>query len=189
VAIADVAGKGMPAALLMANVQAALRSLAPLSLPLSELVLRINNIVYHNTSADKFVSFFCGILDAGERRFSYVNAGHNPPMLLKRSGQMKPLTIGGIVLGVMDTPFPYQQEDINLEPGDVTLFYTDGITEALDENGKEFGETNLEENLRQNSVRNSVFIMNSILEAVQIHTGSQPQGDDLTLVVMKSKDI
>jgi len=84
----------MPAALLMANVQASLRSLAPLKLSLTELILRMNLVVYQNTTADKFVTFFCGIFDCEQKSFNYINAGHNPPLLLRKSGEIVELREG-----------------------------------------------------------------------------------------------
>ena len=134
IAIADVSGKGIPASLLMANVQAALRALSPLELPLKELVGRINSVVYQNTTADKFVTFFCGILNTLNGEFEYLNAGHNPPYLARANGDLEELTFGGLILGLFDSAPPYEEGKITINIGDALLLYTDGVTEAMNLN-------------------------------------------------------
>ncbi|TAL69555.1 MAG: hypothetical protein EPN82_06910 [Bacteroidetes bacterium] len=187
IAIADVSGKGMPAALLMANVQASLRSLAPLNLSLIELIHRINLVVYQNTTADKFVTFFCGIFDCENKSFSYINAGHNPPFLRRKTGEFIELREGGLILGFSDEPFPYSEGNISLNKNDIILFYTDGITEAQNEIGKEFGEEKLKLVLSANISEPVQKIMNNIISEVNIHSKHTEQFDDITLIVAKVK--
>jgi sigma-B regulation protein RsbU (phosphoserine phosphatase) len=187
IAIADVSGKGMPAALLMANVQASLRSLAPLNLPLKELINRINLVVYQNTTADKFVTFFCGIFDCENKSFNYINAGHNPPMLLRESGEIIELKDGGLILGFTDEPFPYSEGNTILNDGDILLFYTDGVTEAQSENGEEFGEEKLKAVLSEHSSVPAHKIMSTIIKEVRNHSNHSEQFDDITLIVAKVK--
>ncbi len=187
IAIADVSGKGMPAALLMANVQASLRSLAPLKLPLTELILRINLVVYQNTTADKFVTFFCGIFDCEKKSFNYINAGHNPPLLLRKSGEFIELREGGLILGFTDEPFPYSEGNTTLNKEDILLFYTDGVTEAQNDNQQEFGEDKLKVIMLNNKSDSAVRIMNRIITEVQSYSENKEQFDDITLIVAKVK--
>jgi sigma-B regulation protein RsbU (phosphoserine phosphatase) len=186
VAIADVSGKGMPAALLMANVQAALRVLAPLDLPLTVLVDKINSIVYQNTSADKFVTFFCGVLTHSTGNFDYVNAGHNPPLHVTRDLEVNKLTEGGIILGIADAKFPYSMGNITMQKGETIVFYTDGITESINTQNKEFGEDALQFEIMNNLDLSALDLKQSILNAVSKHSEGMNQFDDLTLVVLKS---
>lgn len=186
-AIADVSGKGMPAALLMANVQAALRSLAPLDLPLKQLIERVNQIVYQNTSADKFVTFFGGILDCTSKEFHYINAGHNPPMLFRAaSGAIEMLTEGGIILGITDAPFEYLSGNASFGKKDVLALFTDGITEAMNKNRKEFGEDRLKFEVSNCIESKSNDIISNIINAVTEHAGEAVQSDDITLLIIKS---
>lgn len=185
IAIADVSGKGMPAALLMANVQAALRVLAPLDLPLTEFVEKINSIVYQNTSADKFVTFFCGVLDAESGEYCYVNAGHNPPLHVSATMEVNQLTEGGIILGIADAKFPYSSGKTTISHGDTIVFYTDGITESINVQNKEFGEERLKFEILNNLDLSAIDLKTHILDAVEKHSEEMNQFDDLTLIVLK----
>ena len=194
IAIADVSGKGMPAALLMANVQAALRALAPLDLPLKELILRINNVVYHNTSSDKFVTFFCGVLNCCERKFRFINAGHNPPLLFKNEGSILPLTEGGMILGITDTEMPYFDNEVSIGDNEMILFYTDGITEAMDLSGRQFGEDTLIELVMNFRAANTIVtnetgnlnnLLDVIVKSVQKHSAGTHQTDDITISAVR----
>lgn len=182
--IADVSGKGTPAALLMANTQAALRALAPLDLPLPSMVSRINDLLYGNTSDDKFVTFFCGKLNAREKTFTFSNAGHNPPLLLRADGTFERLTEGGLILGIMETLVPYEEKTVSLDCGDVLLLYTDGVSEALSVENEEFTEERLETSLKACSGGSALEIVESITRDVQAHAGSAPQSDDITMLVL-----
>ncbi|OGU38976.1 MAG: hypothetical protein A2X61_00055 [Ignavibacteria bacterium GWB2_35_12] len=187
IVIADVSGKGMPAALLMSNVQASLRSLAPLKLSLTELILRINLVVYQNTTADKFVTFFCGIFDCEKKSFNYINAGHNPPLLLRKSGEFTELREGGLILGFTDEPFNYSEETVSLDKDDILLFYTDGVTEAQNDDEQEFGEEKLKDIILKHNTESADKIMNHIINEVQYHSINKEQFDDITLIVAKVK--
>lgn len=185
IAIADVSGKGMPAALLMANVQAALRVLAPLNLPLTELVLKLNDIVYLNTSPDRFVTFFCGILDSNDSSFKFINAGHNYPIFLRSNNEVIQLKDGGIILGILDIPIPYEIGEINFNIGDALLMYTDGFSEAQDIHGKEYGEESLTEFFIANKQLSSTDFMMEMVNEIKNYSDGFYQNDDLTLVVIK----
>jgi sigma-B regulation protein RsbU (phosphoserine phosphatase) len=185
VAIADVSGKGMPASLLMANVQAALRALAPLRLELPDLTERINAIVYQNTGADKFITFFCGIINNNDSTFRYVNAGHNPPLLLRTDGMIVELKEGGIILGILDFTPPYQQGTVLFSEGDVLLLYTDGVSEAMNLQNEELSEQRTCVALRENASESAKQIVEYIIQTVQSHAGKAPQSDDITLAIVK----
>ncbi len=189
VAIADVAGKGIPAALLMANLQASLRTQAQEPGNVSAVASRLNALLVKNTDERTFVTFFYGILDRAKATFTYTNAGHNPPLLLRSNGKLDRLEAGGLLLGFLAEQ-PYSQATVPLDPGDVLVLFTDGITEAIDpqaENleSKYFGEERLLETIRVNAGRAVLDIQAAILEAVAGHTRGSAQSDDITLVVIK----
>lgn len=185
IAIADVSGKGMPAALLMANVQAALRVLAPLNLPLTELLIKLNDIVYLNTSPDRFVTFFCGILDSNDSSFKFINAGHNYPIFLRSNNEVIQLKDGGIILGILDIPIPYEIGEIDFNIGDALLMYTDGFSEAQDIHGKEYGEESLTEFFIANKQLSATDFMMEMVNEIKNYSDGFYQNDDLTLVVIK----
>ena len=185
IAIADVSGKGMPAALLMANVQAALKVLSPLHFSLKELIERLNSIVFQNTSPDKFVTFFCGILNTKNNNFHYLNAGHNPPILLRENGSIEYLSEGGIILGISDNTFPYTEGDVTLNYDDLLLLYTDGVTEALNLDKEEFGEEKLIDTLKYVKNFKSEEILLKISEELKNFSKDTTQSDDITMVSIK----
>ncbi len=180
--IADVAGKGLPAALLMSNLQAAVRGLASPSLPPDGLCARLNSLVCHNTGNDRFITFFYAQLDGPARLLQYTNAGHNAPILLHRDGAYERLETGGGVLGV----FPHQTfaaGAAKLAPGDRVIFFTDGVTEACDAAGEEFGDARLLHLLQEHRVATASALQEKILAVA----GEFSQGhwhDDATLLVL-----
>ena len=180
--IADVAGKGMPAAMLMSNLQAAVRGLASPSLSPEKLCDRLNSLVCRNIASDRFVTFFYSQVDGVERRLRYVNAGHNAPIVAHRDGTHDCLREGGGVLGVFPTQ-TYSLGVHKLAVGDRVLLYTDGVTEACSPEGEEFGEARLLRLLQENCGSNAKELQRIILEAA----GEFCRGDwsdDATLVVM-----
>lgn len=184
--IADVSGKGTPAALLMANTQAALRALAPLELPLPSMVSRINDLLFANTSPDKFVTFFCGKLNTYEQTFTFCNAGHNPPLVRRADGSVERLMEGGLILGIMETLVPYEERTISFACGDVLLCYTDGVSEALNEFHEEYTEERLEVALHASAQEGTAQeIVTAITRDVQAHAGIAPQSDDITMLVLR----
>lgn len=184
-AIADVTGKGIPASLLMANLQAMLHVLTPIQGSLSEATGKINDIIYKNTPSDKFISFFWGRYDHDKAALLYANAGHNPPMLLRSKAQ-KPVLLseGGVLLGAMPTMMAYATGEVALSKGDIVVMYTDGVSEALNEIEEEYGEERLEACLIKNARLNAQGIMEAILEDVKAFT-SNTYSDDITLLVLK----
>ncbi len=184
-AIADVSGKGMPASILMANVQAALRILAPLGLELSEVVTRMNDMLYENTGHDKFVTFFLARINTQSSVLEYCNAGHNPPMLFRASGEVEELGTGGLILGVMPTFRPYEQAKVELLPNDVVFLFTDGVNEAMNSEQVEFGDDQIRAKVKEVVRQSASVILDSVLRAVQKHAADAPQSDDITMVVVK----
>jgi sigma-B regulation protein RsbU (phosphoserine phosphatase) len=186
IAIGDVSGKGTPASLLMANLQATIRALVPLDLPLAELTGRVNDLMCQNTGGNKFVTFFWGLLDPAERTLSYVNAGHNYPYLLRADGGVIRLDKGGMILGVMPTVVSYEQETVQLLPGDCCVLFTDGVSEAMSRLGEEYGEGRLEELLRRSLVLSAAEVVAAIHQDVHRHAQGAPQSDDITMMVIRS---
>ena len=185
-AIGDVSGKGTPASLLMANLQASIRALVPFSLSMSELTKRVNDLMFENTSSDRFVTFFWGLLDAKKGSLNYVNAGHNYPYLVRADGQMERLEKGGMILGIMSTHVPYEEDTIYLKAGDFLVMFTDGVSEAMNKNGEEYGEPRLEEVLNNVRGKPAQEVLDAIHLDVKRHTGDFSQSDDITLLVLRA---
>jgi sigma-B regulation protein RsbU (phosphoserine phosphatase) len=186
VAIGDVSGKGTPAALLMAGVQAVLRTIAPLQLPLPVATGRINDLICLNTHGGKFITFFWGLLETEHRVFRYVNAGHNPPMLIRKNGNIEKLESGGLILGIMKSVTPYQEGAVTFEPGDVLLMYTDGVSEAMNPESVDFSEEELEKVASNSRGLSSGEMIAKIRHALELHTKGSPQSDDITMLVLKA---
>ncbi len=184
VAIGDVSGKGMPASLLMANLQAMIRALVPFGIPLAELTKRVNDLINESTGNDRFVTFFWGCIDTQKKIFTYVNAGHNPPFLLHKNGTVERLQKGGLILGVMKDLMPYEEETVNLRPGDILLLFTDGVSEAMNRDDVEFGEGKILSLIKSYLKESTEYILDRIVESVQNHSGSY-QSDDITLLILK----
>jgi sigma-B regulation protein RsbU (phosphoserine phosphatase) len=182
ICIADVAGKGMPAALLMSNLQAAVRGLSSRSLSPSLLCVRLNSVVYKNTASDRFITFFYAQLDGPARRLHYANAGHNPPFLVRRDGTHERLTEGGGVLGVFAEQ-QFSSGTVRLAPGDRVILYTDGVTEACDPEGQEFGEERLLGILEAGRALRAGELQEKVLRAVA-EFSHVPWTDDATLLVL-----
>jgi len=183
-AIGDVSGKGVPAALLMANLQAFLKSICKQGMPLDRATDFINDLVSDNTTNGSFITFFWGILNDTNRELSYVNAGHNPPLLI-RNKEIKKLKTGGMILGVMQTVIPYNAETVQLEKDDLLVFFTDGITEAMDPDYKEFSDERLEELALKLTDKSAPEVLEKIMEDVKLYIRGAEQSDDITLIVIK----
>lgn len=188
VAIGDVTGKGIPASLLMANLQAMLHVLLPVNITLSEASGQVNNIIYQNTPSDKFITFFWGIFHPDTHKFRYVNAGHNPPLLFREdTNTPKRLEQGGLILGAMPTTQPYEESTITLKTGDVLVLFTDGVTEALNPaQTEEYEEHRLIECVEKNREKSSSEILDAIIVDVNEFSG-EDRFDDITLVVCKHR--
>ena len=185
IAIGDVAGKGTPAALLMANLQATIRALVPLDLSLSELTQRVNDLMCENTGGDKFITFCWGIIDHKAMTLTYVNAGHNYPYLVHRDGTMDRLDRGGMILGVLKTTIPYDQHTVALRRGDILVLFTDGVSEAMSKDSVEYGEERLENLLLTKTTGKAADIIEEIHRDIIEYTKGALQSDDITMMVVK----
>lgn len=185
-AIADVTGKGVPASLLMANLQSMIHALAPLNVTLEDAAGRINDIIHDNTPSDKFITFFWGKLSHDKKRFKFVNAGHNPPMLFRKEDQ-EPILFeeGGLILGAMPTMLPYESSEIEFKKGDLLVFFTDGVTEAMNpDQSEEYEEERLVECINRNREKSSGDLMQAIIDDINKFSNNI-QYDDITMIIMK----
>jgi len=182
--IADVSGKGTPAALLMANLQAALRSQALTNCEPAVGVANANRLLCQSVEKGKFATLVYGCLYPQEKRFTYVNAGHNPPILFSGS-QLVTLDQGGLLLGMLENA-PYEQGFVHLKSGDLLVMYTDGVTEAANETEVQFEEERLIRVVRENISLSAKQIAEKIVGEVKAFQGLQPQSDDITLVIVKA---
>ena len=183
IAIADVVGKGLPAALMMASLRSALRVYAHTVYELDEIIGHVNRHFQRDTLVSEFATLFYGVLTPDGRTLIYCNAGHNAPLLV-RDGTIRELETGGMVLGVLrDTTFA--KETVDLRPGDVLLLYTDGVIDALDFSGECFGEERLVKSLLDKVHVSANLIARDVLWDVRRVVGLAPQADDLTLMAMK----
>jgi phosphoserine phosphatase RsbU/P len=184
ICVADVSGKGIPAALMMSNFQASLRTLIRQTPNLSDIIEALNYQVLQNTKGEKFITFFAAIYDVELKNMVYVNSGHNPPILWDRKKGIRTLEDGSTVLGAMH-PLPFLNEGFidNLE--DFLLFcYTDGLTETINEKGKEFGFDNLLKYFQQDHVEHKKLktIHQDIIVALDHHKGTNGYLDDITIL-------
>ena len=190
IAVADVSGKGIAAALLMSVVQASLRLIAvDADMPLRQVASRMNAQLYRSTGTNKYATFFYAQLDPARRRLRYVNAGHNAPYLVHRpeaGADVVELAAGGTVLGL----FPeadYEDAEVALHPGDLIVAFTDGVPEALNPAGEEFGEERVKDLLRQSAGADADAVSAKLSDAMRAWIGSAEQHDDLTFVVVAMK--
>ncbi|HOJ37508.1 MAG TPA: SpoIIE family protein phosphatase [Ignavibacteriales bacterium] len=183
--IADVSGKSISAALIMANFQAFLKTLSKLKINnIVETTELLNTLVSENIKDFKYITFLWGILDINNLCFEYVNAGHNPGLLIRDNDVIK-LEKGGIMLGMKMLNVPYQKDVITLKKNDIIVFYTDGVTEAANKDKEYFEEYNLINILRNNKNKSVKEINENILKSVKEFVGDEEQADDITLLTFK----
>ncbi|HWR83284.1 MAG TPA: PP2C family protein-serine/threonine phosphatase, partial [Candidatus Deferrimicrobium sp.] len=188
VVIADASGKGMPAALMIAQIQAMVRSEVNNGSPISAMLKNVNKQILRSTSAEKFATLFYGELDTADARFCYANAGHNYPILVRRSGQVELLKDGGPVIGA----FPhmeYKSSTVQLEPEDILFLFTDGLSEALNAEDHEYGEQRISDMLVRHRNKGPQEIVNEILNDMYTHDPSDPPRDDTTIIAIKMNDL
>lgn len=184
-AIADVSGKGAPAALLMANLQALLHLLCQaFDGDLAAATARINRVVCENTEPTAFITFFWGVLGTATGRLRYVNAGHHPPRLVRADGTVEPLSDGGLILGVLPD-VRYEEGEVTLAPGDALALYTDGLTEAFDADDEEYGEGRLDAALTRHRALPAGALLAAVQADVAAWADGRPFADDLTLLILK----
>jgi phosphoserine phosphatase RsbU/P len=185
--VADVAGKSIPAALLMATIQASLRTLAAAPVALEELVLGLNRYACANSLGGlRFTTAFLGELDLASRTLRYICAGHNPPVLRRAAGAMERLEAGGLPLGVMAAA-RFEQGVVTLDSGDLLVVFTDGVTEAENERQEEYGEPRLLGVVRGLGAGTAAEALKIVMSAVDAFVGRTRQHDDITALVMKVK--
>ncbi|HRG79589.1 MAG TPA: PP2C family protein-serine/threonine phosphatase, partial [Cyclobacteriaceae bacterium] len=181
----DVSGKGIPAALMMSNFQASLRTLLRQTPNLKEIVEALNYQVMENTKGEKFITFFGAIYDLSLKTMVYVNAGHNAPILMDKKNGMRLLEEGSTVLGAMN-PLPFMNEGFVTDLDDFTLFaYTDGLTETVNENGEEFGLKSLLDYFEKNQTKDIKTIHQDIIVALDGFKGRNGYRDDITMLTCR----
>ena len=189
IALGDVSGKGSPAALLMALLLAMFRTLIPSieeeNLEAADIASRLNVQVSRHAPGNRFITLFCAVLDA-DGHFTYINAGHNLPILARTTGETEMLTTKSVLLGAFDF-IEYKPRQTRLNPGDVVVIYTDGVTEAVNAKNEMFSDERLEELVKQSVHLSADEIKQRILDEVISFTSGLPQGDDITLIVLKMK--
>ena len=184
--IADVAGTGIGAALIMSMLNGSLQVEAEAAKGLEELSARLSDIIYDRTESSSFVSFFMGILDRETGKMDYVNAGQNYPLLMDPAGHVRPLTSTGMCLGMLPRE-TFETSSVPIGPGDLLCLYTDGVTERRNRSREEFGETRLIEALRAWSRLPAREILDKVSEAVRAFSPSSEPDDDMTLIVLKRR--
>ncbi len=183
-AIADVAGKGVPAALIMATFRAALRTQVRNDFAIGQIVRKVNHLLWESTTDAQFVTAVYGVLDTTRGRFTYTNAGHNPPMVVRFDARIEELTYGGPALGVFEVA-NYDEAFVDLQKGDTLVLYTDGVIEAADTDGKEFGIKRLQQTVLAARDLSAFKTVRAIMDATRAFSGTDSFADDFTLVVIK----
>lgn len=185
--IADVAGKSIPAALLMATLQASLRTIAGEGAPLLDLIVRLNRYASaHSLDGRRFTTAVIGEYEPATRRLVYVNAGHNAPIVRRANGTTESLEAGGLPLGI-DADATYVTGEVSLQAGDALIFYTDGVIEAFDERGEEFGNTRWLEAVRALPAWDAAESLKFLMKRVDEFVRATRQSDDITCLVLRCK--
>ena len=182
ICIGDVVGKGLPAALMMSNLQAAVKVTAAPWVAASELCQRVNDLAFSNGAADKFISFFYSVLNLRTQRLTYCNCGHNAPILLRKDGTVERLEAGGTLIGIRRDEL-FQESTVSLDPGDRLLLFTDGLSEVEDSDDHQYGEERLTQQFSAISGNSAQECLDDVLQAVSTHCNSRFL-DDATAVVL-----
>ena len=182
--IGDVAGKGIPAGLMMSAFRASLLAEIRNNYAVSTIMTKVNDLLWETTAANRFVTAFYGVFDERHRMLSYCNAGHNFPILLRADGSCLELETGGILLGAFRGS-QYEEGHVVLVPGDLLLFYTDGLTEAIGPDGRELGTSGLPGLLRRLSAGSASEIVDGLVGYLTRKSGERHPVDDVSLIIMK----
>jgi sigma-B regulation protein RsbU (phosphoserine phosphatase) len=182
--IADVSGKGVPAALFMALSRTVLRATATWHARPGDAIRDANAMITADAGSGMFVTLFFGVYDAQAHQLTYVNAGHNPPILFRNNGLTEELRGTGIALGVLEETH-YNEQSISLSPGDLLVLYTDGVTEAMDAREEQYGTERLLDAVRSMPKKSAAEVLNRIVERVNGFSGPTPQYDDVTLMILR----
>ena len=186
-AVADVAGKSIPAAMLMATFQASLKTLSTAQVALPELAANMNRYACSNSQGGlRFTTAFLAEYDASHRSIHYINAGHNNPILRRASGQIERLNIGGLPFGIMPEA-QYEAADITLAPGDWLVIFTDGLVEAINAREEEYGEIRLMTALEAGKSLQPSELLKRLMSDLDVFVGNTPQHDDVTCMLLKAE--
>jgi phosphoserine phosphatase RsbU/P len=188
VCLGDVSGKGLPAAMVMANLQATIRAQTLEACSPCICLKRSNKLMYKSTEPQTFATFFYGVLDSQYHHFHYSNAGHDRPILFSEQKEPQQIMETGIPLAFLDD-FDYLENTLILEPNDMLLVYSDGITESMNENDEEFGIERIMECVSKHKDSSPKIIIEKLIESTKIFSGKQPQSDDKTILIVKRKKI
>src|SRR5271154_3565139 len=185
--IADVAGKSVPAALFMATLQASLRTIAGEGAPLADLVARLNRYACaHSLGGLRFTTAVLAEYEPSARRMTYVNAGHNAPILRHANGETETLEVGGLPLGI-EPDVVYETAVLTISPGEALIFFTDGVVEAFNERNEEFGNERWQGAIRALPDWNAQETLQFLMKRVDDFVGATRQSDDITCLVFRSK--
>jgi sigma-B regulation protein RsbU (phosphoserine phosphatase) len=181
--VADVSGKGIPGAMVVSNMQATLRAFLEYSAELIPVVTKLNEATIRQTTSDRYITFFIGLYDNRTSTFTYINAGHNPPIVIDQKGNINELRKGGVFIGYV--PWEYESETLTFNPGDTLIMYTDGLVEAMNEKEEEFEFDRLKQLVKKNLKRSPQELRKIIFNKVNEHIGDHPMEDDFTLLIMR----
>ena len=185
IAIGDVSGNGIPASLIMAAFRASLKAEIRNNFAIRAILNKVNNLLFESIERDRYVTAAYGVLDSKNKIFTFSNAGHNPPILFRCTGEIQYLKEGGMALGIFANS-TYEENSIFLKSGDIVLFYTDGVTEIKNEDDVEFGEQRLIDSVRASKDKSASNIINFIINEIKKFKKVFKSNDDITLVVLKT---
>jgi sigma-B regulation protein RsbU (phosphoserine phosphatase) len=185
--LADVTGKGMPASLLVSTLDASLQAYLDFQIPLSEMAVKLNSIVFRSSTADKFITFFVAVLEPSTGQLDIINAGHNPPLILRKDGSIEKIEAGGVAFGMFDMGLPFEGQKLTLEKGERLFIFTDGIPEAMDKDEEEYTDERLEQFFQDVVPDKASDFISSIVSDVRKHTHGEPQSDDITAIYLIRK--
>jgi sigma-B regulation protein RsbU (phosphoserine phosphatase) len=183
--IADVAGKGIGAALLVSTLDAALYSYLQFDIPLTEMAERLNKLIYKSSPSDKYITFFIAVLDSKTGELDIVNAGHNPILLSRKDGTLEKIDAGGVGLGMFDFSVPLTGQKSILHSGDKLFLYTDGIPEAMNENEEEYSDEKMINFFQNHAESPAKDFIDDLVNDVKHYVGSALRSDDITALVLK----
>ena len=186
-AVADVAGKSIPAAMLMATFQASLKTLSTAQVALPELAANMNRYACSNSQGGlRFTTAFLAEYDSAHRTLHYINAGHNNPVLRRAGGQIERLSVGGLPFGIMSEAH-YDAATVTLAPGDWLVIFTDGLVEAVNARDEEYGEIRLMTALEGGKLLQPSDLLKRLMGNLDLFVGNTPQHDDVTCMLLKSE--
>lgn len=182
--VADVTGKGMPASLLVSTLDASLRSYLDFKIPLTDMAVKMNTIIFESSTADKFITFFIAVLNPDNGELDIINAGHNPALLLRKDGKMEKIDAGGVAFGMFDMGLPFEGQKLVLEKGERLFIFSDGIPEAMDSDEEEYSDEKMEDFFINETSDSSRDFISKILWDVRTFIQGASQSDDITAIYL-----